>query len=113
MAFTASTVLEVRTTGSDTANGGGFDADVSGFPTDGVVTDANTASPVFSSASYACVAGDIGAWWYLKAGTSGTPGWYQVVSVAAGAATLNAAIGQAVLAAGYPTTVLGCGTAAS
>ena len=89
---------EVRTTGNDTNNGGGFDfgAAVS-FPTDGAATSANTASPVFTSASYNFVAGDVGAWIFIKSGTNWIPGWYKIVSVAANAATLDAAVGHAPL----------------
>lgn len=94
-------------------NGGGFDTGVAGFPTDGAATVANTSAPVFTSASYNFVAGDVGAWIYIKSGTSWTPGWYKIASVASNAATLNGTIGAAVLAAGTPTTVVGCATVAS
>ena len=97
--------------GSD-LNGGGFDTNVAGFPTDGT-TDANTgntSAPVFSSASYNFVAGDVGAWIYIKSGTSSIPGWYKIASVASNKATLNAAIGAAVLAAGIPSTAVGIAT---
>ncbi len=91
-------------------NGGGFDTGVAGFPTDGSVTAGNTSAPVFTSTAYAFVAGDVGAWIYIKAATSSIPGWYKIVSVASNLATLNAAIGSAVLAAGTPNTVTGCVT---
>ncbi len=94
-------------------NGGGFDTGVAGFPTDGAATVANTSAPVFTSASYNFVAGDVGAWIYIKSGTNWTPGWYKIASVASNAATLNGTIGAAVLAAGTPTTVVGCATTAS
>lgn len=111
MAFSASSVWEVQASGSDN-NAGGFDPGVAGFPTDGT-TDSNTgntASPVFSSASYSFVAGDVGHWVYIKSGTNSLPGWYKIASVSGGKATLNAAIGAAVLAAGTPTTALGIAT---
>src|SRR5688572_24727159 len=111
MAFTASTVWEVQALGLDT-NGGGFDPGVAGFPTDGT-TDSNTgntSTPVFSSASYAFVADDVGHWVYIKSGTNSLPGWYKITSVAGGKATLNAAIGAAVLAAGTPNTATGIAT---
>lgn len=116
MALSQNLVWEVQTGGSDTANGGGFDASVTGgMFADGAATLADTAAPVFTSASYTFVAGDVGAWVYI-ATTSG--GWYgsfhKIVSVAAGAATLEGTIGLAVQKTTYiPTTVVGCASVAS
>ncbi len=96
MAFNANQIWDVRTTGSD-ANGGGFNPANSNFPTD-LTTDtntANTASPVVSSASYNFVAGDVGAWVFIKSGTNWIPGWYQIASVGSNKATLTASIGSA------------------
>jgi hypothetical protein len=121
MAF-SSPIWEVRTTGDDTNNGGGFDTGVAGFPTDGAATVATGSAPVFTSASYTFVSpGDVGAWIFIKSGTNWTPGWYKIASVAGGAATLDAAIGHAPQ---YNTlaipgkinglnTVAGCATVAS
>lgn len=87
--------------------------------TDGAATSATGASPVFSSASYNFVAGDVGAWVFIASGTNWTPGWYKIASVAANAATLSAAIGAAVKGSGattsaiVPNTVAGCATTAS
>jgi hypothetical protein len=81
--------------------------------TDGVVTGANTAAPVFSSASYSFQASDVGAWLFISAGTNTVKGWYKIASVSSGAATLDAATGHAVLFAGVLSTAVGCGTAAS
>src|SRR5437764_1651098 len=69
MAFTSSTYWDVRSTASST-NAGGFDTGVSGFPTDGAATSANTSAPVFTSASYTFVAGDVGAQVYIASGTN-------------------------------------------
>ena len=107
MALSNYTYFEVRTTGSDTTNSGGFDINSSGFPTDGSITNANTASPIISSASYTFVAGDVGSWIFIKSGTNSIAGWYRIVSVNAGAATLNGTIGQAVLTAIQANTSLG------
>jgi hypothetical protein len=122
MALSNYTYFEVRTTGSDTTNSGGFDINSSGFPTDGSITSANTASPVISSASYSFVAGDVGAWVFIKSGTNSIPGWYKIASVNAGAATLIGSIGGAVKVYTNPSIILGgidlsnslgCGIAAS
>lgn len=93
MALAATTQVEIEATGSDTANAGLFDGgQTAGMPTDGAATAANTASPVFTSASYNFVAGDVGAWIFIGAGTNWTNGWYKIASVAANAATLSAAV---------------------
>lgn len=114
MALTGFTVWEIRTTGSDTANGGGFDpSQTAGMFTDGAATSATGTAPVFSSASYNFVAGDVGAWVYVASGTNWTAGWYKISSVASNNATLNATIGQAVLSSQIPSTAAGCATTAS
>lgn len=115
MAISSGMIWEVRSGGADT-NGGGFNAfTTTNWLTDGAISSANTTAPVLSSATYSFVAGDAGAWVYLSAGTNSIPGWYQIASVNAGAATLTATIGTAILP-GPPlanNTVGGCGTAAS
>lgn len=96
--------------------GGGFNPANTHFIANWTATNANTASPVLSSASYSFVAGDVGAWVYVKSGTNWTPGWYQIASVAGGNATLNAAIGAAVqgtVVRSVPNTIAGCATTAS
>jgi hypothetical protein len=115
MALSGSTIHEVQTGGSDTNNGGMFDpSQTAGMFTDGAATSANTTSPVFTSASYNFVAGDVGAWLYIASGTNWTAGWYKISSVASNAATLNGTIGQGVLKTTLvPTTGVGCATTAS
>lgn len=118
MALGAGTIWEVEVLGSDTLNGGAFDpGQTAGMFTDGAATVANTSAPVFTSASYNFVAGDVGAWLYLSSGSTGATvagGWYPIASVAANAATLNGTIGQGVLKTSLvPTTVVGCANGAS
>lgn len=120
MALSASTIWEVQTGGSDTTNGGAFDpSQTAGMFTDGAATSANTSAPVFTSASYNFVAGDVGAWLYVASGTNWLAGWYKIASVAANAATLTATAGLAVLktsagnAVGTLSTATGCATTAS
>ncbi len=122
MAFASSTIFDVQNGGSDTANGGGFDPASANFATDLAATSATGTAPVCTSASYNFVAGDVGAWLYIKSGTNWTPGWYQIASVASNAATLTATIGSGYLLAGSAagtfvpggvTTVAGCATTAS
>lgn len=76
-------------------NGGGFDPTLTGgMLTDGTVDSntGNTAAPVFSSASYNFVAGDVGKMLFIGAGTNCVPGWYPIASVASNKATLTASI---------------------
>ena len=114
MALSNYTYFEVRTTGSDTNNSGGFDINSSGFFTNGSISSANASAPIISSVSYAFVAGDVGSWVFIKSGPNSFPGWYRIVSVNAGAATLNGAIGQAFIATALQTsTSLGCGSSAT
>lgn len=61
------------------------------FPTNGAATLATSAAPVFTSASYNFVAADVGAYVYIKSGTNWIAGFYEIVSVAANAATLDRA----------------------
>lgn len=93
MALATGTLFEVRasaTTGN--VNGAGFNI-AAAFPTDYTASSANTSAPVLSSATYSFVAGDVGAWVYVAAGTNWIPGFYQIASVGGGSATLSAAIG--------------------
>lgn len=99
MALATGTVWDLRTTATTgNVNGSGFNPANANFVTD-LTTDAatgNTGSPVLSSATYTFVAGDVGAWVYIQAGTNWTVGWYQIASVSAGKATVSAAVGQAI-----------------
>ena len=126
MAIAAQTIHEVQSGGDDTNNGGMFDPSrTAGMFTDGAATSATGNAPVFTSASYTFVAGDVGAYVYIATGTNWTPGWYKIDSVAGGAATVNATIGTALqLTTGSSAisaseasfalnTVAGCATAAS
>lgn len=114
MALTASAVWECEVSASD-SNGGGFDPGVAGMATNLTVTagTGNTATPECSTATYNFVAGDVGHWLYIKAGTNWIPGWYKISSVASNKATVDAAIGHAVLAAGVPSTVVGVASVAT
>lgn len=119
MALAAGTIWEFRSSATaNNVNSGGFNHLNANFLTD-LTTDSstgNTASPVCSSASYNFVAGDVGAWLYVKSGTNWNAGWYQITSVASNKATVNATIGSAVINSnGYfqPSTVLGVATVAT
>lgn len=114
MALPGTCIWEVQTDGSDTANAGCFDPANTFMATDLTATAANTATPEVASASYNFQSSDVGAHLFIKSGTNWIPGWYIITSVDANKATVNAAIGQAVL---YTTmqasTLLGCATVAT
>lgn len=119
MALTAYVQWRVgKDTGVAEVNGGGFDPSLTtNMLTDGAATSATGTAPVFTSASYSFVAGDVGAIIYIASGTNWTPGWYPIASVNAGAATLTASVdslrGGALLANNTPLTASGCATTAS
>lgn len=97
MAIAAGTIWEINSAATaGNLNGGGFNIGNANFLTNYTATSATGDAPVISSASYTFVAGDVGAWLYVKAGTSWTVGFYQITAVNGGAATVNAAIGAAV-----------------
>lgn len=119
MALATGTLFEIRasaTTGNTGASG--FNTANANFPTDLTATSATGNAPVVSSSTYTFVAGDTNAWLYVKSGTNWTPGFYQITSVSAGAATVNATIGAAtqlntVTNMWAPNTVAGVATTAS
>ena len=113
--ISATTVMEVRVGGSDTANGGGFDPANASMATDLAATSANTASPVVTSASCNFVTRHNSTYLFVQGGTNWVPGWYLVVSTAGNAATLDAAVGHVILYKGQTKTnaVAGCATVAS
>jgi len=114
MALSGTTHFVMKNGGSDTANSGAFDpGQTAGMFTDGAATLATSTAPVFTSASYNFVAGDVGARVFIGAGTNWRVGWYTIVSVAANAATLNATHEQYSL---YPVGISafdGCASVAS
>ena len=63
--------------------------------TDLASANGNTSAPIVTSVSYSFVSGDVGNDIVITSGTNWTPGTYTIVSVLAGAATLNAAVGTA------------------
>lgn len=102
MALSANTTWEVRPGAGSSNNSGGFVAGASGTDfsqqnaaqynaADLAGTNANTSSPSVSSASHSFIASDVGNLIHITAGTNWTAGYYQIVSVAAGAATLDRA----------------------
>lgn len=114
MTLSANNFWEVRPTAGSDTNGGAFDNTGTGFATDLATTSGTSSTASVSSATYTFVAGDVGHWLYIQGGSGWTPGWYKISSVAGGAATLNAGIGQAILASNNSTNfTAGVGTSAT
>lgn len=121
MAFAATNIWEVQTGGHDANNGGGFNPGNTSMATDLEVTGSTGlgTSVTVQSASYSFISRDIGHWIFIKSGTSWTPGWYKITGVAAGVATIDAAVGHvplysAIYKAVYDlNTAAGCATVAS
>lgn len=117
MALSATCIIEVQNGGSDTLNGGLFNPGAT-LNSNLAATSATGSSPVVTSATYNFVAGDVGHWLFIKSGTNWTPGWYQIASVSAGAATLTAGVGTVFtyVSGGLPkdvNSVAGCATTGS
>lgn len=118
MGMNANSIWECRQNASD-SNGGGFNPANVNMDATLTATSGNTASPVVSTANYTFVAGDVGCWIFIKSGTNWIPGWYQIASVSAGAATLTASVGSASLFDSNSrlpvslNTAAGCATTAS
>src|SRR4051812_5831049 len=104
MAISAATVWECRTSGSD-SNGGGFVFGATGTDlsqsdsvsysfSDLASSNGTNASPQVTSVSHNFVAADVGNLMQITAGTNWTTGFFQIVSVAANAATLDKACGS-------------------
>ncbi len=99
MTLAATSIMEIRYTAtSGNVNGGGFNPANANFLTNGTVLLGTGNSPTIASVSYAFVAGDVNAKVFIPVQTGVTyAGWFNIVSVATGVATLQAAIGQGVL----------------
>jgi len=118
MALSNTAICDVQNLGSDSF-AGYFNPSNANFSTDLAATSATGASPVVTSASYTFVAGDVGKYLWVLAGTNWIKGRYPIASVSAGAATLNAAVGAVITwdstnsRLGAPNTTAGCASTAS
>lgn len=105
-ALPAATTWEIRPTNGSNNNGGGFVTGSTGtdfsqqnaaqYTFSDLASANGTTNPcVVSSVSHSFVAADVGNLIHITAGTNWTAGYYELVSVAAGAATLDRACGTA------------------
>lgn len=95
MPVSASTVIyEIRSTGSDTICGGGFDpTQTAGMWTDGAGTTGTSSTCTFTSSSKAFAASEVGAYLFIASGTNWKKGWYLITAATGGALTVSAAAG--------------------
>ena len=117
MALSVKGVWDVRRSGLAT-NSSYFNPSNPNFATDLVATSATFASPVVSSPSYQFVLADVNHWLFLGPSATWNYGYFPIVSVSGGQATINAAAGawftydQATGQTGV-STLTGCATVAN
>ena len=101
-------IAEVHANGSDT-NSGFFDPNAT-FTQTLSATSANTASPVVTASNYTFVSNDVGHYLFIKPSGVWNCGWYRIVSVNAGAATIDASVGNVFTGDQQINTFLGVAT---
>jgi hypothetical protein len=96
-ALSASAVCEIQSGATaGNVNGGFFNPANANMIADltTTTTNGNTNTPIVKSATYTFVSTDVGHWLYIKSGTSWFPGWYKIIAVNTGFATLDGTIGS-------------------
>jgi len=99
LAVGINSIWEIRQ-GAPASNvsGCGFNPENVNYITDLATTGSSgqSSTPTVSSATYTFASIDVNAYLFVQAGTSWTPGWYQITAVNLGVATLDAAAGHVV-----------------
>lgn len=85
-------IFEIQANGNN-SNSGMFDPNAT-LTTTLSTSNGTSATPTVSASNYTFVSSDIGDYLYVKSGTNWNPGWYKITAVNAGAATLDASIGN-------------------
>ncbi len=111
MAISGYSVWEVQQAGNDN-NSGCFDHNATMTSTLST-TNGTNANPIVTASNYTFVSDDIGHYLYIKSGSGWYPGWYKILSVSSGAATVQATIGQGTSANGTITNIVGVGSSNS
>jgi hypothetical protein len=93
MAISGYSVWEVQSAGSDT-NSGCFDPNATMTSTLST-TNGTNANPIVTASNYTFVSDDIGHYLFIKSGYNWYPGWYKILSVSSGAATVQASSNNA------------------
>ena len=111
MAISGYSVWEVQQAGNDN-NSGCFDHNAAMTSTLSTSNGTN-ANPIVTASNYTFVSDDIGHFLYIKSGGGWYPGWYKILSVSSGSATVQATIGQGTSANGTITNIVGVGSSNS
>ena len=103
-------IFEIQANGSD-SNSGLFDPSL--FNSTLSTSNGTSATPSVTASNYTFVSSDIGNYLYIRSGTNWNPGWYRITAVSAGAATVDASIGNVFQPNHRISTVQGISTTAS
>jgi hypothetical protein len=104
-------IFEIHANGNN-SNSGMFDPNAN-LTNTLTTSNGNSATPTVTASNYTFVSGDIGDYLYIKSGTNWNPGWYRITAVNAGAATVDATIGNVFQPNHRISTVQGVSTTAS
>ena len=105
-----SSIFEIQANGSD-SNSGLFDPSIANTTLS--TSNGTSATPSVTASNYTFVSADIGDYLYIRTGTNWNPGWYRITAVNAGAATVDASIGNVFQPNHRISTVQGISTTAS
>jgi hypothetical protein len=103
-------IFEIQANGSD-SNSGLFDPSL--FNSTLSTSNGTSVTPSVTASNYTFVSSDIGNYLYIRSGTNWNPGWYRITAVNAGAATVDASIGNVFQPNHRISTVQGISTTAS
>ena len=104
-------IFEIQANGSN-SNSGMFDPNAT-INTTLSTSNGTSATPTVTASNYTFVSADIGDYLFIKSGTNWNPGWYRITAVNAGAATVDAAIGNVFQPNHKISTIQGVSTTAS
>ena len=104
-------IFEIQANGSN-SNSGMFDPSAT-LTTTLATSNGTSATPTVTASNYTFVSSDIGDYLYIKSGTNWNPGWYRITAVNAGAATVDASIGNSFQPSHRVSTIQGISTTAS
>jgi hypothetical protein len=108
MPISGYSVWEVQQAGNDN-NSGCFDPNATMTSTLATSNGLNS-NPSVTASNYTFVSDDIGHYLYIKSGGGWYPGWYKILSVSSGSATVQASINQGTSANGTITNIVGVGS---
>jgi len=104
-------IFEIQANGSN-SNSGMFDPNAI-INTTLSTSNGTSIAPSVTASNYTFVSADIGDYLFIKSGTNWNPGWYRITAVNAGAATVDAAIGNVFQPNHKISTIQGVSTTSS